>query len=581
MSGPRQSLLVNILLSAGVSAGTLALAEAWARHTEAPLTATSTRQALAWKADFYTIRAADADWPAGREFNRDGVRDRAHAPEKPDGVRRIVCLGDSVTFGPDGHPEQAYPQILQEKLDAIGPGYEVFNLSLWGWATTQEHTAYTQIARRYRPDDVVLGVCLNDIQDLENELARPPALLAALHKRSALVRRIVDARGREIRGIEELFTDADAPRVVAGLARLEAEILSLRRDVEADHAHLEVVLFPFRGQLGSHPPAPAVQQRLRDFCQREHLPFLDPLDAMRPLGEAAFLEGDGIHLSAAGGAAVAQAVLHSDLIPVRTSTVAVDALLATVHTAVEDPSADRRRDGAWAIGRRGSVDRTAVAALNSALADREERVRAEAIAAAERLRLRELAPELAHLLADPRQAVRWRAASALASFGPPRAEDVPLLASHLSDADSHVAQFAAWVVGEAGDGARPAIPALCAALRASDLAVRTVAAQSLGRIGAGDAMVVTALGAAVADESWPARWHAVRALGHLGTPAVAPLVDALKSRDETVRLEAALALGRLGSGAAAAESALDAARRDENPQVRAAVSKALHHIARR
>src|SRR5258706_1642375 len=151
MSGPRQSLLVNILLSAGVSAGTLALAEAWARRTETRPTATATRQALAWKADFYTIQAAAADWPAGREFNRDGVRDRAHAPEKPDGVRRIICLGDSVTFGPDGHPEQAYPQILQEKLDALGPGHEVFNLSLSGWATTQEHTAYTQIAPRYGP----------------------------------------------------------------------------------------------------------------------------------------------------------------------------------------------------------------------------------------------------------------------------------------------------------------------------------------------------------------------------------------------------------------------------------------------
>src|SRR5689334_15060390 len=100
MSGPRQSLLVNLLLSLGVTAGTLALAELWARRTEKPRPAAGAPRALDWKADFYTIQPAAADWPPTREFNRDGVRDRAHAPEKPDGVRRIVCLGDSVTFGP-------------------------------------------------------------------------------------------------------------------------------------------------------------------------------------------------------------------------------------------------------------------------------------------------------------------------------------------------------------------------------------------------------------------------------------------------------------------------------------------------
>jgi HEAT repeat protein len=108
-----------------------------------------------------------------------------------------------------------------------------------------------------------------------------------------------------------------------------------------------------------------------------------------------------------------------------------------------------------------------------------------------------------------------------------------------------------------------------------------VAAQSLGRIGTDDPAVVTALASAGADDSWPERWHAVRALGHLGSPAVPALIAALKSRDEMVRLEAALALGRMGPDAAAAEGALGEATHDDDPQVRAAVSKALRRIARR
>ena len=50
------------------------------------------------------------------------------------------------------------------------------NVGLWGWSTRQERLAYERIARRYRPDQVLLGVCLNDIPELQNNLARPPAL---------------------------------------------------------------------------------------------------------------------------------------------------------------------------------------------------------------------------------------------------------------------------------------------------------------------------------------------------------------------------------------------------------------------
>lgn len=580
MSGPRQSLAVNLLLSVGVGAGTLALAETWARWREPARPPAPSARALEWKADFYTIKPAAADWPPGREFNRDGIRDRPHAPEKPDGVRRVVCLGDSVTFGPDGHPEQAYPQVLQEKLDAITPGVEVFNVSLWGWATTQERTAYLKIARPYHPDDVILGVCLNDIQDLENELARPPALLAALHRRSALVRRIVDARGREIRGIEELFTEADSPRVRAGLDRLETEILGLKREVEADHARLSVLLFPFRGQVSRTPPPPIIQDRLRAFCLREGLPFLDPLAALQPLGDGAFLEGDGIHLSPAGCARVADTVLASGLLPFHPATpAAADAPGATLIAALADPDPERRQQAAWALGRRGTADADAVAALRRALDDRQERVRAEAAAALQRVRALEARPDLLRALADPRQSVRWRAARALSTFGGPATAEIPTLAGLLSAADAHVAQFAAWAIGESGDAARPALPALVAALHARDLGVRAVSAQTLGRVGPGDPAVLAALSATIEDRSWPERWHAVRALGHAGDAAVPYLIAALRSDDEAVRLEAALALGRLRPRSA--DPLLAAAEHDPDPEVRAAATKARRRIARR
>src|SRR6266568_4537487 len=169
MAGPwssRASLAVNLSLSLAVTVLFLGAAELLARRFEKPR---------------LPLDPADRtmDW------------------EKPAGVHRVLCLGDSVTFGYGLRRDQSYPAVLQKHLDGRGPGIEVLNVSLMAWSTRQERIAYERIARRYRPDLVLLGVCLNDPQELANNLARPPAVLARLHERSALVRWIVDARGRE------------------------------------------------------------------------------------------------------------------------------------------------------------------------------------------------------------------------------------------------------------------------------------------------------------------------------------------------------------------------------------------------
>src|SRR4030066_406032 len=99
--------------------------------------------------------------------------------------------------------------MLPERLDQQGPWVEVLNVALWGWSTRQQRTAFQRIASRYQPDQVIVGLCLNDVEELQNNLERPPRLLAQLHRRSALVRRLVHAETRQIHGIEELFTDSE------------------------------------------------------------------------------------------------------------------------------------------------------------------------------------------------------------------------------------------------------------------------------------------------------------------------------------------------------------------------------------
>ena len=240
-----KALAQNLGLAAVASLLFLGGLELLARLLERPAPAVAPVADYIWdwrekmEGDFYVIRSEAVGWPPWEEINADGLRDRTHSIEQPPGRYRLVALGDSVTLGAGIKPEEAYPQQLERRLQSDGRLVDVMNVGLWGWSTRQERLAYERIARPYRPDHVLLGVCLNDLPELQNNLARPPEWLAALFRGSALVRRVVNAPGREIQTVEQLFTDPEAPRVREAYARFFAEVGALREEVRKDGARVQ------------------------------------------------------------------------------------------------------------------------------------------------------------------------------------------------------------------------------------------------------------------------------------------------------------------------------------------------------
>src|SRR5262249_18348682 len=178
--------------------------------------------------------------------------------------------------------------------------------------TRQELIAYRRIARKYQPDTVLLGICLNDMAEMQNNLSRPPRWLAALNSRSAIVRRVVRAEEREIAEVEELFQAPDSPKVRSAFARMFAALRILRDEVAKDGARFAVLVFPFRFQLEGKAPPPVAQETIAAFCREERLACVDLLPAVRRLGPAAFHDID--HFSVAGARLGAGEVLASGLV---------------------------------------------------------------------------------------------------------------------------------------------------------------------------------------------------------------------------------------------------------------------------
>jgi len=120
----RGALAVNLALSAVVAVTFLLGLEWGARLVERRKPLRPRVAAYIWDWDekmpggFYVMKSDAAGWPPWEEFNADGLRDRTRPREKPDLVRRVAVLGDSVTLGDGIRPEQAYPQQLEARFAA-------------------------------------------------------------------------------------------------------------------------------------------------------------------------------------------------------------------------------------------------------------------------------------------------------------------------------------------------------------------------------------------------------------------------------------------------------------------------------
>lgn len=279
--------------------------------------------------------------PAHPDHSAQGLRDRVRAIPKPEGVYRILVLGDSVTYGSGVGADRTFPSRLEARLTDRATRTEVVNAAVSGYTTYNELHWYLARGRTFEPDLVVLAVCLNDVvnprlhwdhtripvvpeeaipnhaydrQHVQPRLARllDPRQLARSHpsplRRSQLFG-LVESRlaGRATR--EELAgTPEERSAVVAGRRwptyltledPLGIQVLldwespewqwlrglldRLSDAVRADGARLALLVLPLGYQL--EPGYPFLPQGyFARYCAERGIPCLDPLPRLRAHG---------------------------------------------------------------------------------------------------------------------------------------------------------------------------------------------------------------------------------------------------------------------------------------------------------
>lgn len=225
--------------------------------------------------------------PDGRiiyHINSLGMRGPEMSLEKPGNGFRVVCLGDSITFGEGVRYEDTYPVLLATMLDKRMPGrsVEVMNAGVQGFGTNDAAVFFLRRGLSFKPDVVTLGFFLNDAMPYEETIRQNEAITDEMTLSGfAQISRIweVFERSRRAATIQAEYFDSirasfDAPE----WDRCKQILSGLQHEVaEKDGFRFVVVLFPVLYDLDASYPFRDIHAKIEQACKSAGCEFIDLL----------------------------------------------------------------------------------------------------------------------------------------------------------------------------------------------------------------------------------------------------------------------------------------------------------------
>jgi len=102
--------------------------------------------------------------------NSKGLRSPETSYSKPDGVYRIVVLGDSFTFGHGVNDHETFSRCLDRRLNSGKRKYEVINAGVSGYGSWEQLEWLKTEGYKYNPDLIITAFCENN-DFLDNYIA--------------------------------------------------------------------------------------------------------------------------------------------------------------------------------------------------------------------------------------------------------------------------------------------------------------------------------------------------------------------------------------------------------------------------
>jgi len=223
------------------------------------------------------------------------LRMREHAPIdlKASGPR-VLCLGDSFTFGEGVHAADTYPARLEGVLNkgAASRTVQVLNAGVQGYGTRQELVFWERYGRALRPDVVVLGFVLNDACDVAGTIAQNEAMTKRFEP-SSLASLSSVWRTFEVRRQQSQLQESFFRQIRGGFNWIEwdhcrAGLKQLKEMADQDGFQFLVVIFPIFRQLDGAYPFDDLHEKVAQACRQAGCDYIDTRSLFRDRPSEAF-----------------------------------------------------------------------------------------------------------------------------------------------------------------------------------------------------------------------------------------------------------------------------------------------------
>ena len=259
---------------------------------------------LGWK-----LRPDTFDWWGGVKvkINQKGLRGPLLPYKKPNSIKRILFLGDSVTFGYMlEDDEKIYPYLIQTYINS-DKGKEIvqcINAGVDGYSSWQESIYLEREGINYNPDLVVIGFVLNDVTErfllkrfggegigsqLQETIEKKGWWLKRNSNIYIAVSNII-ARlrfGKDIKkgAIEKEVLDVhaliDHPNRKDVMNAWEITLKNLEKIIsfcKEKNIEILLVVFPYNFQFDDISRFSLPQTKLQEFAERHQIHFIDMLN---------------------------------------------------------------------------------------------------------------------------------------------------------------------------------------------------------------------------------------------------------------------------------------------------------------
>ena len=223
--------------------------------------------------------------------NSRGLRSPEFEVPKPPGLRRVLVLGDSVTFGWGVEEEQNFSRRLEEALrQQLACPVEVLNSGVSGYGTVEEADFFTHEGLAFEPDVVLIYYVENDNQSVPHASGPVASFLKDwVVYRSHLVSTLLYAWRLNTWKLQAQAAGGDRAAYEAEQRAWDqrpgtaASLAALREIAEVARSHdMRVILASHPNNL-SDPSLDAVRERwLREAAASNGMLFVDVAPAIVP-----------------------------------------------------------------------------------------------------------------------------------------------------------------------------------------------------------------------------------------------------------------------------------------------------------